>query len=195
MASSPQPITCFGPDFPFDYTAWLDHPDGLLAVPEGDHGDEVAVIGAGIAGVVAAHELMKLGLRPVVFEAGRMGGRLRSQRFGAADDVIAELGGMRFPRSGTTFFRYVDELDLATRPFPNPLTPAAPTTVIDLAGETLHAETLDDLPPLFREVADAWSEALEDHAGFSELQDAMRVKDHDRVRTLWAALVDQWDER
>ena len=45
----------------------------------------------------------------VVFESGRMGGRLRSQRFGAADDVFAELGGM-LPRSSTTFFHYVDLL-------------------------------------------------------------------------------------
>ena len=89
MPSTAQPITCFGPDFPFDYNAWLDHPDGLMTVPETDHGDEVAIVGAGIAGIVAAYELMKLGFRPVVYESGRMGGRLRSQRFGAADDVIA----------------------------------------------------------------------------------------------------------
>ncbi|MEM8705913.1 MAG: NAD(P)/FAD-dependent oxidoreductase [Actinomycetota bacterium] len=195
MPSTSPPITCFGPDFPFDYNAWLDHPDGLMTVPDRNHGDEVAVVGAGIAGIVAAYELMKLGFRPVVFESGRMGGRLRSQRFGAADDVIAELGGMRFPVSATAFFHYVDKVGLETRPFPNPLTPAAPTTVIDLAGETLHAETLDDLPPLFREVADAWAEALESHASFSELQAAMRAKDHGRVRTLWAELIERWDER
>ena len=194
MATEP-PITCFGPDFPFDYTGWLHHPAGLTRLPDASLGDEVAVVGAGIAGVVAAHELMKLGLKPVVFEAGRMGGRLRSQRFGAADDVVAELGGMRFPRSSTAFYHYVDLLGLETRPFPNPLTPAAPTTVIDLAGETIHAETLDDLPVLFREVAAAWAEALEEHASFSEMQAAMRAKDAVRVRAIWADLVDRWDER
>ncbi|MEM9464318.1 MAG: NAD(P)/FAD-dependent oxidoreductase [Actinomycetota bacterium] len=189
------PITCFGPDFPFDYPSWLAHPAGLTRLPDAAHGDEVAVIGAGIAGVVAAHELMKLGLRPVVFESGRMGGRLRSQRFGAADDVIAELGGMRFPRSSAAFYHYVDLLGLRTRPFPNPLTPAAPTTVIDLAGETIHAETLEDLPALFQDVAAAWAEALEEHARFSEMQAAMRAKDATAVRAIWADLVEQWDER
>ena len=104
MTSPDLPITCFGPDFPFDYPAWITHPAGIAELPESSHGAEVAVVGAGIAGIVAAHELMKLGLRTVVFESGRMGGRLRSQRFGAADDVFAELGGMRFPRSSTTFF-------------------------------------------------------------------------------------------
>lgn len=195
MTSPDLPITCFGPDFPFDYPAWITHPAGIAEMPESSRGAEVAVVGAGIAGIVAAHELMKLGLRPVVFESGRMGGRLRSQRFGAADDVIAELGGMRFPRSSTTFFHYVDLLGLHTKPFPNPLTPAAPTTVIDLAGETIHAETLEDLPVLFREVAAAWAEALEQHASFSAMQDAMRAKDPDAVRQIWSELIEQWDER
>ena len=194
MTSAP-PITCFGPDFPFDYPTWITHPSGLARLPDSAKGDEVAVVGAGIAGVVAAHELMKLGLKPVVFESGRMGGRLRSQRFGAADDVIAELGGMRFPRSSAAFYHYVDLLGLETRPFPNPLTPAAPTTVIDLGGETMHAETLADLPVLFREVAGAWAEALETHASFSAMQDAIRAKDPEAVRRLWSDLVEQWDER
>ncbi|MEM9200304.1 MAG: NAD(P)/FAD-dependent oxidoreductase [Actinomycetota bacterium] len=193
--ATPQQITCFGPDFPFDYPTWLTHPAGLARVPETQQGSEVAIVGAGIAGIVAAHELMKLGLRPVVYESGRMGGRLRSQRFGAADDVIAELGGMRFPRSAASFFHYVDLLGLRTRPFPNPLTPAAPTTVIDLAGKTIHGETLDDLPPLFREVADAWNDALEEHASFSTMQAAMRAKDPAAVRAIWSDIVEEWDER
>lgn len=77
MTSPDLPITCFGPDFPFDYPAWITHPAGIAEMPESSRGAEVAVVGAGIAGIVAAHELMKLGLRPVVFESGRMGGRLR----------------------------------------------------------------------------------------------------------------------
>lgn len=188
-------LTAFGPDFPFAYDDHLAHPAGLGSIPTDAAGREVAVVGAGISGVVAAHELMKLGLRPVVYEAGRMGGRLRSQRFGAADDVIAELGGMRFPISGRAFFHYADLVGLQTRPFPNPLTPAAPTTRVDLEGVTHYAESLDDLPDLFREVAAAWQEALETHADFAGLQAAMRAKDHAEVRRRWASLVDQWDDR
>jgi tryptophan 2-monooxygenase len=81
-----------------------------------------------MAGMVAAYELMKLGLKPVIYEASKMGGRLRSQRFEGTQDVVAELGGMRFPVSSTAFYHYVNLLGLETRPFPNPLTPprAAP---------------------------------------------------------------------
>ena len=86
-AEAARPITMFGPDFPFAYDDHLGHLAGLGQVPAERHGTEVAIIGAGIAGLATAYELMKLGLRPVVYEASRIGGRLRSQRFGGTDDV------------------------------------------------------------------------------------------------------------
>ena len=116
----PGPVTIFGPDFPFAYDDWLRHPAGLASIPESSHGATVAVVGAGLAGMVAAYELMELGLRPVVYESARIGGRLRSHRFEGADGVIAELGGMRFPVSGTSFFHYADRLGLEQRPVPEP---------------------------------------------------------------------------
>src|SRR5271154_249692 len=156
MSQSPTgPVTIFGHDFPFAYDDWLRHPAGLGTVPESSHEATVAVVGAGLAGMVAAYELMELGLRPVVYEAGRIGGRLRSHQFEGAEGVIAELGGMRFPVSGTSFFHYASRLGLTSAPFPNPLTEAAGTTVIDIAGQTYHGQTLDELPPEFAEVARA----------------------------------------
>lgn len=188
------PVTLFGPDFPFAYDDWLQHPRGLATLPEAAHGTEVAVVGAGVAGLVAAYELMKLGLRPVLHEASRMGGRLRSQAFEGGQGVIAELGGMRFPASSTAFFHYVNLLGLQTRPFPNPLTPAAGSTVIDLEGQTHYARSLEELPPVFREVAAAWNDALEE-LGFSGLQHALRERDVPRLKALWNALVPLWDDR
>ena len=190
-----KPLSAFGPDFPFAYDDWLTNNAGLGSIPADRQGTEVAVVGGGIGGLVAAHELMKLDLVPVVYESGRLGGRLRSQRFGAADDVIAELGGMRFPRSSTAFFHYVDMLGLSTRPFPNPLTPAAPTTVIDLGGVPIFAETLDDLPPLFREIAEAWDAALNEHADFTGMRAAIDSRDAAEVRRRWSTLVERWDDR
>jgi monoamine oxidase len=190
-----KPITVFGPDFPFAFDEWITHPEGLGSIPAGNHGKEVAIIGAGIAGLVAAYELMKLGLRPVVYEASRLGGRLRSQPFEAAEGVIAELGGMRFPVSSTAFYHYVDMLGLETRPFPNPLTPASGSTVIDLEGQTYYAENVADLPALFHEVADAWADALEERAHFGDIQQAIRDRDVTRLKALWDTLVPLWDDR
>ena len=190
-----KPITIFGPDFPFAYDDWIRHPDGLGEIPPLHFGAEVAIVGAGIAGLVAAYELMKLGLRPVVYEASKMGGRLRSQAFEGAGGVVAELGGMRFPVSSTGFFHYVDLLGLQSDPFPNPLTPAAGSTVVDLEGTTHYARTLADLPLLYREVAAAWADALQDRAQFAEIQQAIRERDVGTLKTLWNALVPLWDDR
>ena len=118
-------LTAFGPDFPFAFDDWLAHPAGLGELPTDALGQEVAVIGAGVAGMVAAYELMKLGLKPVVYEIGRIGGRLRSEPFNAAPHIVAELGGMRFPKSGAALWHYIDLLGLESRDFPNPLTAAA----------------------------------------------------------------------
>jgi lysine 2-monooxygenase len=53
-------VTVFGPDFPFPFDDWISHPAGLDSIPAGHHGEEVAVVGAGISGLVAAYELMRL---------------------------------------------------------------------------------------------------------------------------------------
>jgi len=189
------PVTIFGPDFPFAYDDWLVHKDGIGAVPESQYGKRVAIVGAGVSGMVAAQELMRMGLEPVVFESGRIGGRLRSEPFPNAPQTVAELGGMRFPESATTFNHYVKSLELKTRPFPNPLTQAAGSTVIDLAGEQVYAQTTDELPAIYQEVAEAWQHALNSEAHFIELQQAISQRDVERIKSLWNPLVSQWDDR
>ena len=87
MANAPggrddRPVTIFGPDFPFAFDDWIAHPAGLGSIPAERHGEEVAIIGAGISGLVAAYELMKLGLQA---------GGLR----GLADRRAAALAGVR----------------------------------------------------------------------------------------------------
>jgi len=189
------PVTLFGPDFPFAFDDWIAHPAGLGSIPAERHGARVAIIGAGIAGVIAGYELMRMGAHPILYESGQFGGRLRSQPFEGAEGVIAELGGMRFPVSSTGFYHYVDKLGIESRPFPNPLTPAAGSTVIDLFGETHYAETPDDLPPLFHEVAKAYDAALEEGANFSALKAAIRARDAGRIKEIWDPIVRDWDER
>src|SRR5688572_17943040 len=106
---SDQPVTMFGPDFPFPYDDYVTSPRGLGRIPEEHHGREVAIVGAGLSGMVSAYELMKIGLRPVIYEADRIGGRLRSVPFEGYPDCLAEMGAMRFPPSSTTLYHYIDE--------------------------------------------------------------------------------------
>ncbi|WP_022951564.1 flavin monoamine oxidase family protein [Leucothrix mucor] len=193
--ASQKPVTAFGPDFPFAYDDWISHSAGLGQIPAARHGAKVAIIGSGAAGMIAGYELMRLGVKPIVYESGQFGGRLRSQPFEGTEGVIAELGGMRFPVSSTGFYHYVDKVGVKSEPFPNPLTAAAGSTVIDLEGETLYAETLDDLPKIYHEVAQAYHEALEESAQFSALKQAIRDRDPERIKAIWNPIVRDWDER
>ncbi len=187
-------MSLFGPDFPFAYDDWIAHPAGLGTLPDGALGGSVAIIGSGAAGIVAGYELMRLGAKPTVYEAGAFGGRLRSHLF-EGTDVIAEMGGMRFPQSSRAFWHYADLLELRRAAFPNPLTPAAGSTVIDLLGQTHYARTLADLPPLYAEVAAAYDAALEQGAGFTALKAAIAARDPARLKEIWNPIVRQWDER
>ena len=188
-------ITCFGPDFPFPYDDWITHPAGLAHLPAEKYGTEVAIVGGGLAGIVAAYELMKIGLRPVLYESGRLGGRLRSERFEGDSGIIAELGGMRFPKSSVCFYHYLEMLGLATQPFPNPLDPATPSTLIDLEGDQLYVEGTANLPPVLQQISDAYRDALENQADFSAIQHAIRTRDTAALKQLWNRLIPLWDER
>ncbi|WP_330176814.1 NAD(P)/FAD-dependent oxidoreductase [Streptomyces sp. NBC_01498] len=190
------PITMFGPDFPYAYDDYLAHPAGIGQIPATGHGAEVAVVGGGLSGIVAAYELMKMGLRPVVYEADRIGGRLRTVGFDGCDPgLTAELGAMRFPPSSTALQHYIDLAGLETVPFPNPLAPGTPSTVVDLKGESHYARTIDDLPQVYRDVMAAWNTCLEEGADFSDMNRAMRERDVPRIREIWARLVEKLDNQ
>ncbi|TWI06104.1 monoamine oxidase [Luteimonas cucumeris] len=69
---------------------------GCASVPKAPmpSGDEVVIVGAGIAGLTAAYRLRQAGVRARVFEAqNRVGGRMLSLRNHFPDGQVIELGG------------------------------------------------------------------------------------------------------
>lgn len=188
------PLTMFGPDFPFAYDDYVGSPHGLGSIPAERYGTPVAVIGGGLSGMVAARELMRMGFRPVVYEADQIGGRMRSLPFEGHPGIVAEMGAMRFPPTSTTLTHYIEEMGLETVPFPNPLAEAAPSTVVDLKGQSHYARTLDDLPHVFREVADAWERTLLESADLDRLQEAIRRRDVATIKASWNAMVKRFDD-
>ena len=79
--------------------------------------------------------------------------------------------------------------------FPIRLSPATPSTVIDLEGKTIYVEKLDDLPPMFQEIGEAWAKALEEGAGFAAIQEAIRARDVTTLKDIWNRLIPIWDDR
>ncbi len=179
-----------GPDFPFAYDEYLAHPAGLGHIPSRQYGKPVAIIGGGLSGIVTAFELMRLGLRPVVFEAGQLGGRLRTHYFpGFPRDVNAMLGAMRFPAAATSLSHYIKEVGLKTTPLPIPLSETSPSTVIGLEGKTYYGRKVDDFPQIFQDVALAWERTLEEQASFSKMRTAIRERDTPTIKRIWNQVV------
>ena len=78
----------------------------------------VVVVGAGMAGLVAAYELLRAGHDPVVLEAQqRVGGRVLTLREPFAPGLYAEVGAMRIPRAHALTLAYVDKFGLPIRRF------------------------------------------------------------------------------
>jgi oxygen-dependent protoporphyrinogen oxidase len=74
------------------------------------HATRVAVIGGGIAGLVAAREFAKVGMTVTLLEAtDRLGGAIRS---GEVDGIALDLGAESFATRGGHVRRLVDELGL-----------------------------------------------------------------------------------
>jgi len=77
----------------------------------------VVVLGAGLAGLVAAHELKQQGHDVIVLEAqNRVGGRVLTCR-DFAPGLYAEFGAMRIPRSHDLTLKYCAKFGLPMKPF------------------------------------------------------------------------------
>ncbi|GAA1933084.1 flavin monoamine oxidase family protein [Kitasatospora viridis] len=80
-------------------------------------GRRVTVIGAGVAGLVAAVELERSGYRVTVLEADqRIGGRILTHRFGTDPGApTVELGAMRIPAHHHRTLAWIERLRLGDR--------------------------------------------------------------------------------
>jgi monoamine oxidase len=78
----------------------------------------VIVIGAGLAGLVAAYELRKLNYQVTVLEAqSRPGGRVLTLRTFDERGIYAEAGAARIPHDHDITLKYVREFNLLLDPF------------------------------------------------------------------------------
>ncbi|GAB3953431.1 flavin monoamine oxidase family protein [Spirosoma harenae] len=88
-------------------TAGLSLPIGLTASPQ-KTSKKVVVLGAGLAGLTAAWELLQAGHEVIVVEArNRPGGRVLTLREGFTPGLTAEAGGMTFNDNYVNLLHYV----------------------------------------------------------------------------------------
>jgi monoamine oxidase len=107
---------------------------GLEALPSEPR--DVVVIGAGLAGLVAAFELKRRGHRPTVLEAqNRVGGRIYTLRT-FAPGLYAEAGGMRIPRAHDLTLEYCRLFGLPMTEF----VMGNPRGLVHIAGERMTLE-------------------------------------------------------
>ena len=143
----------------FDYGAFLRGAvEGIGMIPPATAQEPVAVIGSGIAGLVAAYELLRAGARNLtLFEAdARIGGRAFSSPFTAArPEFLAELGAMRFPPSEFGLFHYLERFRIPyTSNFPDP---GKVLTNIGYQGKTYVWSAGKPPPALFDRVNKGWN--------------------------------------
>lgn len=103
----------------FDYGAFLSKNEFLGTIPKHLIGTEVAIIGGGVSAQATAYELMKVGLKPVIFElTDRLNGRLDSPRFhdenGTEVSAFADLGAMRIGLHSRPVWHYANLFGIET---------------------------------------------------------------------------------
>jgi len=158
------------PENPFDYVdllKYLEETGGQFVIQDQrNYGKKVAIVGAGCAGTMAARELMRVGLHPIVYEAsGRIGGRAYSHRFEEDPQALVEMGAMRIPTIHRTVYHLLDSWGIRYKTFPDPLVANTQFYIngknlfYDSATQTYHPE--GELVQQIKEITAKWHHIID----------------------------------
>lgn len=197
----------------YDYQDFVKQQPAVGTVPHSPTPPRVAVVGAGVAGLCAAYELMKAGARPVVYEpavqeAGpgrgrtRVGGRCYSKPFfdpqGVPTGKFAEMGAMRVPISSRLFYHYAGLFGVDySGDFPDP---GKVRTVLSHRGmRYIWVPRPQDppyygLPPKFHKVYDDWNTRVVEKLAIPT-SESLQKGNLEEARCRWQALIDRYEDK
>jgi tryptophan 2-monooxygenase len=173
----------------YDYMQLLVQDKPIASVPQSEWGKQVAIVGAGPAGIVAAYELLKLGLKPIVFESSdRIGGRNWSKPFrdpNGPSDAFAEMGAMRVPTQNYVFYYYVGLLGLAVKEFPDP---GKVPTVLYYENKVMPWNPGEDPPGRFKAIGAAFNNFVMPLQ--NKIYEPWKQKNWAGVQAVWQQYID-----
>jgi monoamine oxidase len=169
-----------------DDLAVLEH--GLA--PRASRPAKVIVVGAGMAGLVAATELLRAGHDPIIIEGQqRVGGRVLTLREPFAPGLWAEAGAMRIPKSHRLTHALIDRYGLVTKPF----TIDNPETYLFFGGQRMrHRELADDPTILGFDVAE--HEHMAPGALWARELEPFTTRVRDEGDAAWDAICAEYDQ-
>jgi tryptophan 2-monooxygenase len=181
-------------DSMYDYLPYLQWP--IAHLPPQRYDAPVAIVGAGAAGLVAAYELMRIGLRPIIFEATeRIGGRLYTQPFTESDgrpsQAFAELGAMRIPISSRVFYHYAGRFQLEhSTLFPDP---GLVDTLLCYRGQASWWAGGTAVPVEFHAVQQNWEYFITPL--IQKLHEPWRRGDWQAVERVWQTYIERYKDK
>jgi tryptophan 2-monooxygenase len=183
-------------DTGYSYKKYLKFNDGIAVLPPEAMNKKVAIVGSGAAGTVAARELLKIGLPPVIIEADkRIGGRLESRPYHDGETeskAFSEMGAMRFPPTGETWFHYLKQFGVKTDPnFPNP---GKIDTKLFYRNQVIDWPAGNATPshPVLQKVGRDFTEFAT--ALMMPLEEARAVHDTEKMEAIWQGYITKYKD-
>jgi tryptophan 2-monooxygenase len=184
-------------DVDCDYKHFLKFNINPITLPPEAHGKEIAIVGSGAAGAVAARLLLQAGAKPVIFEQeSKRGGRLESLHYHDADGseapLFTEMGAMRFPPTGRTWFYFLKKF--GTRIDPNFPNPGKVPTALHFMNQVIEWRAGTDAPnhPVLQQVRKDWLQFYDRMIG--PMDEARKTHDKDKMTELLQGYMDKYGD-